>query len=304
MAEDKQSASKRNLLIATVVLALATVILGVLVIMKSQNVEVKEETISGLEVEKLQLENDLQAMLIQYDTVTVRNEQLSAEIMAQRDQIKEMLKEIEKHKDDAYIIAKLKKEAATLREIMKGYLVTIDSLNTLNKDLQRDNEYLAEELTEAKVKAKELESTKENLENIVATGSILQTLSIESVGVKVRNNGTQKETNRANKTEMIRTCARIGENRIAKKGRKTLYLRIISPDGVILQPEMAEDMRFDFEGVSGKYSVKRSFDYANKTTDVCVFFNVSEETELEGGNYIVEMYEGGNLIGKADFDLK
>ncbi len=287
-----------------IILGLATVILGILVITKSQSVEVKEEAISGLEVEKLQLENDLQDMLIQYDTVTVQNEQLTAEITAQQDQIREMLKEIDKHKDDAYIISKLKKEAATLREIMKGYLVTIDSLNTMNQDLIRDNEFLAEELIEAKTRTKELEDTKENLEGIVATGSILQTTDMSAVGLRMRNNGTQKEVNRANKTEIIRTCVKIGENRISQKGKKTVYLRIISQDGVVLQPERSDDMRFEFEGVSGKYSVKRTFDYNNEPLDLCVFFNIPEQQELTVGNYIVEMYEAGALIGKADFDLK
>ncbi|HKL40913.1 MAG TPA: hypothetical protein VJ894_09545 [Cryomorphaceae bacterium] len=301
---DSTDSKSKKLLIAVIILAISTVILGILVFTKSQTVQVKESTISGLEVEQLQLQNDLQDMLIQYDTVTVANAQLSAEITAQQEQIKEMLKEIEKHKDDAYIISKLKKEAATLRDIMKGYLVTIDSLNTMNQDLIRDNDYLAGELIEAKTKTKQLESTKENLENIVATGSILQTLDMTSVGLRMRNNGTQKETNRANKTEMIRTCAKIGENRITSAGRKTIYLRIISQDGVVIQPDMSEDQRFEFEGVSGKYSVKRSFDYANEPTDVCVFFNVPPETEIPEGNYIVEMYEGGALIGKTDFDLK
>jgi hypothetical protein len=301
---DSTDSNSKKLLIAVVILAITTVILGILVFTKSQNVEVKEQTISGLEVEQLQLRNDLQDMLIQYDTVTVENGQLSAEITAQQEQIKEMLKEIEKHKDDAYIISKLKKEAATLRDIMKGYLVTIDSLNTMNQDLIRDNDYLAGELIEAKTKTKQLESTKENLENIVATGSILQTFDMTSVGLRMRNNGTQKETNRANKTEIIRTCARIGENRIATAGRKTIYLRIISQDGVVMQPDASEDQSFEFDGVSGKYSVKRSFDYSNEATDVCVFYNVPEGAETLEGNYIVEMYEGGALIGKADFDLK
>ena len=303
MTENAEAKNKK-LLIAVIILAVATVVLGILVFTKSQTVEMKEGAISGLEVEKLQLQNDLQDMLIQYDTVTVANEQLSAEITAQQEQIREMLKEIEKHKDDAYIISKLKKEAATLRDIMKGYLVTIDSLNTMNQDLIRDNTYLAEELVEAKTKTKELESSKQDLENIVATGSILQTLDISAVGLRMRNNGTQKETNRANKTEMIRTCAKIGENRIATPGKKTVYLRIISQDGVVLQPEMSEDQRFDFNDVSGKYSVKRTFDYANESTDVCVFFNLPEDMEVAEGNYIVEMYEGGALIGKTDFDLK
>jgi peptidoglycan hydrolase CwlO-like protein len=303
MTDNTDSKSKR-LLIAVVILAITTVVLGILVFTKSQTVEVKEDAISGLRLEQLELQNDLQDMLIQYDTVTVANGQLSAEITAQQEQIKDMLKEIEKHKDDAYIISKLKKEAGTLRDIMKGYLVTIDSLNTMNKDLIRDNDYLAGELIDAKTKTKQLESSKENLESIVATGSILQSLEMTAVGLIMRNNGTQKETNRANKTEIIRTCAKIGENRIASAGRKTIYLRIISQDGVVLQPEMADDQSFDFDGVSGKYTVKRAFDYTNESVDVCVFFNVPAEFEMPEGNYIVEMYEGGALIGRADFDLK
>ncbi|MFT7346083.1 MAG: peptidoglycan hydrolase CwlO-like protein [Cryomorphaceae bacterium] len=303
MTDNTDSKSKR-LLIAVVILAITTVVLGILVFTKSQTVEVKEDAISGLRLEQLELQNDLQDMLIQYDTVTVANGQLSAEITAQQEQIKDMLKEIEKHKDDAYIISKLKKEAGTLRDIMKGYLVTIDSLNTMNQDLIRDNDYLAGELIDAKTKTKQLESSKENLESIVATGSILQSLEMTAVGLIMRNNGTQKETNRANKTEIIRTCAKIGENRIASAGRKTIYLRIISQDGVVLQPEMADDQSFDFDGVSGKYTVKRAFDYTNESVDVCVFFNVPAEFEMPEGNYIVEMYEGGALIGRADFDLK
>ncbi|MCH2214751.1 MAG: hypothetical protein MK086_06230 [Flavobacteriales bacterium] len=303
MSENSNSGSKK-LLIAVIALGLTTIILGILVIVQSQTVEEQTGSISGLEVEKLQLQTDLQDMLIQYDTVTVANEQLSAEITAQQEQIREMLKEIEKHKDDAYIISKLKKEATTLRDIMKGYLVTIDSLNTLNQDLIRDNEYLANELTDAKVKTQELESSKQNLESIVATGSILQTLEISAVGLRIRSNGTQKETNRANKTEIIRTCAKIGENRIAQSGKKEIYLRIISQNGIVLQSEANGNQQFNFNGVSGKYSVKRSFDYKNASTDVCVFFNIPEDLEVSEGNYIVEMYEGGALIGKTDFDLK
>ncbi|MBK6522221.1 MAG: hypothetical protein IPG08_07755, partial [Sphingobacteriaceae bacterium] len=43
--------------------------------------------------------------------------------------------EAKKHKGDAYFIAKLKKETETLRAIMQHYVVTIDSLNTLNQNL-------------------------------------------------------------------------------------------------------------------------------------------------------------------------
>lgn len=296
--------SPKTQIIIIVILAILSVVLGVLYFTSEKKVEEKTENISTLEFEKLQLKNDLQEMLIQYDTITVTNERLSAEIMGQQEQIKELLKQVEKHKDDAYIIAKLKKEAGTLRDIMKGYLHTIDSLNTLNIDLRRDNESLAQELSQSKSKTKELESSKKDLEKIVATGSVLQTQNLTSEGIRVRNNGNQTSVNRANRTELIKTCTHIAENRISPKGQKTIYLRIITPDGVVLPSSDGEDSQFNFEGVSGKYSVKRQIDYKNEEMDLCIFYTVDTERGLEPGKYIVEMYEMGALIGKTDFDLK
>lgn len=300
----KSEGSNKKQIIAIVILAVLSLVLGILYFTSEQKVVEKTESISSLEVEQLQLKSDLQEMLIQYDTITVSNDRMNAEIMGQQEQIKELLKQMEKHKDDAYIIHKLKKEAGTLRDIMKGYIHTIDSLNTLNIDLRKDNEFLSEELSETKTKAQQLESSKKDLEDIVATGSVLQATGMTSAGIRVRNNGNQTEVNRANRTELIKTCTEIGENRISPKGKKTVYLRIISPDGVVLPSNDGENSQFEFNGVSGKYSVKRQVDYNNEAMDLCIFYTVDTEAGLQSGKFIVEMYEMGTLIGKTDFDLK
>lgn len=302
MSDTQKDSNKKYFIIIGLLVILSAVLL---VMQFTKEAEVKEKTasIDNLELEQLQLENELQDMLIQYDTVNVKNERLNAEIIGQQEQIKEMLKQMDKHKDDAYIIHKLKKEASTLREIMKGYLVTIDSLNTMNLDLKADNQYLVEELSVAVTKAQELESTTKNLEDIVATGSVLQADGMTSIGLRVRNNGKQTEVTKANKVELIRTCTKIGENRITTKGKKNIYLRIISPDGIVMEGN-EDDNRFKFNGVSGKYSVKRVIDYSNEPMDLCIFYNVNTEEGIATGKYIVEMYEGGMLIGKSDFDLK
>jgi len=300
----KNEGSNKKQIVIIVLLAILSLVLGVLYFTSEKKVVEKTESISNLEMEQLQLKSDLQEMLIQYDTITVNNDRLNAEIMGQQEQIKELLKQMEKHKDDAYIIHKLRKEAGTLREIMKGYINTIDSLNTLNIDLRKDNQFLAEELSETKSKAKELESSKKDLEKIVATGSVLQATGMTSAGIRVRNNGNQTEVSRANRTELIKTCTEISENRISPKGKKTIFLRIISPDGVVLPSNDGENSQFEFNGVSGKYSVKRQIDYDNEAMDLCIFYTVDSEMGLQSGKFIVEMYEMGTLIGKTDFDLK
>jgi hypothetical protein len=300
MADNEKSEKKSRIII--LILALLSIVFAILYFTKTSEVIEKTETIDSLTMEQLQLKSDLQDMLIQYDTMTVQNEQLTAEMLGQQEQIKEMLKQIEKHKDDAYIISKLKKEASTLRDIMKGYLSTIDSLNTLNVDLKKDNQFLVQELSQTKAKAQELETSKKDLETIVATGSVLQANELSVLGLRVRNNGKQTEVNRADKTEMIRTCMKIAENRISPEGKKDIYLRIISPEGVVLDAGTGEDNRFEFNGVSGKYSIKRVIDYTRDEMDLCIFYTVNEP--LPTGKFLVEIYESGTLIGKTDLDLK
>ena len=301
-ASEKKSGNKSLYIFIIAALAILCAILGYKLLNSSQTVEDKTKTINNLDIEKLQLTNDLQEMLIQYDTLNITNEKMSAEVIAQQEQIKEMLKQIELHKDDTYIIGKLKKEALTLREIMKGYLVTIDSLNTLNKNLEQSNVKISKELGDVKTKASVLETENKDLQNVISVGSVLPATNFSALAIKMRNNGKQLETDRAAKTEVIKTCFTVGENRISQRGRKVFYLRIISPDGVVLTDIANTDSRFEFNGVSGKYTIKREIDYENKPQDVCIFYNIN--SELSTGKYIIEAYESGTLIAKGSIDLK
>lgn len=295
--------NKTKILVAIIVLlVLGAGVLGFLLLNQTQVVDEQSTDILQLENETLTLKSDLQEMLIQYDTVTVANERMQAEILAQEEQIKEMLKQIDKHKDDAWIIHKLKKEASTLREIMKGYLVTIDSLNTLNVGLRQDRDSLGQVLSSVTKAKDQLEEKTTDLEGIVAKGSVLPARDLVAEAIRIRGSGKQSSTNRANKAEMIKMCGTIGENKITKKGRKTLYLRIISPDARVLDDGSGDPKTFKFEGVSGIYSVKREIDYNNEQQEVCVYYTVNDE--LPTGQYIVELYESETKIGTATFDLR
>lgn len=298
------ASDKGNKILVFIIIALVILIgvLGYLVFDKTQVVDEQSTELLQLENDALSLKNDLQEMLIQYDTVTVANERMQAEIAAQRDNIKELLSQAEKHKDDAWIIHKLKKEASTLREIMKGYLVTIDSLNTLNIALRLDRDSLGKVLSTVTQKKDQLETKASDLEGIIAKGSILPMRELIAEAIRIRGSGKQSSTNRASRAEMIKLCGIIGENQIAEKGKKTLYLRIISPDAMVLEDGSGEPKTFKFDGVSGVYSVKREIEYDGTEQEICVFYTV--QNELPTGQYIVELYEGGSKIGTATFDLR
>lgn len=299
-----QSSDKKPVVLIFIIvfLALISLVLTYMLLTKSQQSDEQATEILQLENTTLTLKSDLQEMLIQYDTVTVANEKMQAEILAQREQIKDLLKQVDKHKDDAWIIHKLKKEAGTLREIMKGYLFTIDSLNTLNVHLRADRDSLNMALNQVTKQKDQLASKTTNLEGIIAKGSVLPVSDLLAEAIRVRSSGKQSTTNRADRAEMIKICGRLGENKIAEKGKKTLYLRIISPDARVLDDGTGSPATFKFDGVSGVYSVKREIDYQNEAQDVCIYYTVNGE--LPTGQYIAELYESETKIGTATFDLR
>ena len=108
-------------------------------------------------------------------------------------------------------------------------------------------------------------------------------------------------TDRAKKAEMVKCCFTLGQNSVTDAGDKTLYMRVISPDGKVLQATES-DNRFKFNGVEGEFSARREVNYQNQAVDVCIFWTGTDE--MRTGQYIVEIYESGALVSKTSFDLK
>lgn len=284
-----------------VVLLLVCGYLGYSLNQSQETVETKVEENEALEIDRRELELDLQKMRFSYDTLKTENSLLMAEMADQRMQIDDLL---DKVKNKNWSITKLKKEASTLREIMKGYIATIDSLNQLNMALMAENSEMKERVQNVESENKELIERQENMEGLIASGQILQTTAPSADAIKLRNNGKQRSVNRAKNAEMLKACFTIMENRIAKPGEKELYMRIVAPDGSTLpNPNGQKTLAFADVGEQG-YSVSRTIDYNNQRMDVCIFYTVPEGMELEGGDYKMFVYEGPNKIGTIDLSLR
>ena len=252
--------------------------------------------------DKLAVEAELTDMLAQYDTLTTENEGMNIEIEAQKEKIKELLEQAEKHKNDAYTIYKLRKEAATLREVMKDYLRTIDSLNTANIALAAEKEQVEQYLDKEKQQNKELTGKNESLSDKVRIGSRMRAVDFAALAQRVKSNGDHRETNRARKAQKIKVCFSLDKNEVAESGMKTIYIRIITPKGDVLADGQDKEHLFDYNGIRGLYSVKRTVKYDKEELDMCFYWDVKEE--LAVGKYIVEAYHDEAEIGHTDFTLQ
>lgn len=253
-------------------------------------------------IEKNQLLEDLTQMQARYDTVSTQSEEMKLKVQDQQYKIDSMLVLVKKYKGNAWTIGQLRKETESLRTIMKGYLYTIDSLNTLNIELKAENKAIQGKLNQEKQKTRTLEQKSENLNKIITKGSQLQALDMWAGTIKVRSNGTQLPTDRAKRAEKVKSCFTLSENSIAKTGKKNLFFRVISPEGQVITDELSLGKTFEYDGVSGLYSMIRDVDYQGKPMDVCIYWDIPNP--LNPGFYIVELYADQALIGRTSFDLK
>lgn len=246
-----------------------------------------EEENSLLEAQAQDVVTQLEEMKLQNDTMLVKYQQASA-----------MLEKLQKEKTYNYNeLNRYKRELATLKDVMKGYLRQIDSLNNINKHLQAQNISYKKEISTAQLRADVAEEKAEELNSKVRIGSVIRARGIALSPL----NAKSKEVTRVKNAERLRVDFELTANELAEPGQKTVYVRIVSPDGYLLSPDNV--ITFSFEGDALLASAERTVDYENNDVPVSIFYDYSRKG-LAAGTYKVQLYTEGRLIGENDIYLR
>ena len=288
--EQPQKKSAPIAMIFTTVILAAALIFLVVMYFDQKNKMVEIETV--LTQEKDSLANELRLMVHGYDTLKTDNDTLMANLQKEKDRIVQLLSV---NATNVQLLKKYRAEIGTMRDIMKGYIVQIDSLNTLNQQLIAENIGIKQQITEVQNSNVELTKVKEELTSKVSVASVIQAKDISAVSL----NKKRKETNRINNIDKLRICFTLRENPIAAAGEKEVFMRIIRPDALVITT--SPDNLFDFNGDKLVYSATRLVDYMNQDIEMCIFLdNTGDFIE---GTYSVELYLENNLIGRTTFAL-
>lgn len=304
MTQEESKSKKRGIVLWIIIaLLLGTNGFTIWLLMQEKNtVAEKVVEIKTVYVEKETLQNDLAELKKDFETLQTNDKALQADIELKKARIEELMEEAKKHKGDAYIIAKLKKETETLREIMKHYVYTIDSLNTLNQTLVAEKKTVLKQLGEEKQKQDVLKQEKEELKNTIAKGSILTCFNVSAKGVFFKKGGKKEvETTKARKATKIKVNFSLGENKIAKAGEKPVYIRIITPDGKEMAKSYDDSYKFTFNKSTGYFAGKESINYANVEISAATY--CEGQGEMVPGNYIIEITCDGAVIGNTNLKL-
>ena len=248
-------------------------------------------------VDKKEMENEYQMFADQYSELKtqINNDSIIEQLTQEQLKTERLLQELKNVKaSDAREIARLKKELATCRAVIRSYVLEIDSLNRLNQNLTAENTRMKGQYAEATRQIEGLNADKQSLSEKVAIAAQLDATGI-SMTLK---NKRGRATKRIKRCKTIQVNFNIAKNVTAASGNKTVYVRITTPAGTVLSGGGS----FQYENRSLPYSMRKTIEYTGNETPVTTYWTVNEF--LGEGTYNVSIFADGNMIGSRNFTFK
>ena len=267
----KNNATKIVLGILSAILLIAAIVLTVLLLdSRKQNEEMQEL----FAIEKEELESEYSTFATQYDELKIRitNDSLQAKLEQEKLRTQQLLEELKQTKaSDAAEITRLKKELKTVRAVMRGYVLQIDSLNRVNEQLAKENKRVKARYQEASKKINNLAEEKEALTQKVNLASQLDAIGINLKATK--NNGRSESKLKRAKKLVLNFL--IAKNITTETGEKTVYVRIMAPDGNALTK--SESDTFKYENRDINYSMKKYIEYTGEGPELSMEWDSEEQ---------------------------
>ena len=249
------------------------------------------------EMDKKEMENEYQQFARQYSEMKtqINNDSIVAQLTAEQERTQQLLEELRRTKsNDAREISRLKKELATVRAVLRSYVLEIDSLNRLNQALKDENNRMRGQYEEATRQIEGLNTEKASLSEKVAIAA-----QLDAIGINLTlKDKKSKTTEKLKKAKALQVSFSIAKNVTAPSGMKTVYVRITSPTGAVL----GGGGTFSYENRNLECSMKKTIEYTGNETPMTLYWNITQS--MVEGTYKVSIFADGNMIGSKNFSLK
>ena len=289
---------KKALIAAVVVVILAMAGIMVYLLLNNRNLEQeKMEMLELAELDKQEMENDYERLTLQYTEMmnSINNDSIIAQLTQEQMRTQKLLEELKRtHASDAAEITRLKKELATVRAVLRSYVLQIDSLNRLNQDLMTENDRVRTALEQSNQQNQTLTSEKASLSEKVAIAAQLDATNIALTPLSKKGK-TEKYMKHA---KTLAVSFAITKNVTASNGVRTVYVRVTTPEGEVLNGGGT----FEYSGKQLAWSMKKDVEYTGEETALTLYWTVNEY--LGGGTYNVSIFCDGQAIGSKSFTFE
>lgn len=280
--------------------ALAAIVVAALLFVIFRQKHDMAEMVEQMAWEKEELQNEYEDLAIQFDGyqgLDIRNDSLQDLLSKEQQRVQDLLEELRITKvTNARRIAELKKELATVRAVMAGYVAQIDSLNRTNQRLTVENREYRAQAQQATATARQLQQEKSALSEVVNRASMLEVVDF-SVLTLNKNDRKTKIFSAIRKLQITYTIAK---NVTAQPGVKQVYVRLVRPDGELLLSDSTAV--FNYEGEKVGYSMVHEIEFSGEACTDTQYW--SQEDKYEEGIYNADFFIDGNLVGSFPFRVK
>ena len=257
----------------------------------------KNSLVEELNFEKMELAAQLDSLQADYEGLSSEYDTINAQLDSSREEVAQLIERVKKTEaTNRAKIRQYEKELGTLRSIMRGYIVQIDSLNTLNHKLTGEAATARREAAEHRRKSEELTAEVETLSGKVATGSVIKARALNVIAY----NSNSKSIDRASKVVKLLCNLTLIENDLAPKGPVRVYVRVTAPDGTLLRDGNGDS--FELDGKLLEATASREVDYNGNELEVGIYVN--NISSFMPGIYTVKAYTVQSALGSTELLLR
>ncbi|MHA6247708.1 hypothetical protein ACXYMU_07220 [Pontibacter sp. CAU 1760] len=311
-ANTPEKRSNKKLLIGGLLVVLIS-INGILIYMNYQKKEKTEEQAEIIRVKNTELEDqikvyealkaDFERQSQELQAMGLENDSLDSQLAA----ISADLNELKGFRKSSYSLSdqrRFRDRASAFEQQLKQKDQEIAQLKADNEVLFTENTTLKNTQNQLADSLTTFKSTNQNLNEKVKLASRLEAQNLNVNIVNQRGKEKEDDDNefRAKRVEKIRVEFKLAKNDVAEKEPKTVYMRLIEPDGAAVYNLATGSGNFQIDGENMYYTAKRDFVFDNSGQQLSFTYN--KNAAYKKGQHIVELYADGFMIGKTTFLLK
>lgn len=305
-AAPKAAKSYKNAIIGVLAVALVAVS-GYLIYAKSnstQTIQLKETQIAKVTEEKSDIQASFDASLSRLDSMSTVNTGLENQLTEKNNEIAKVKSEIRsilnKKNATASELSRAKTLIASLNDKISSLENDIAQLKQENQLLANDNVVLKQEKETLTQNLTATTEVKENLEKKVDIASTLNASNIVITPINVKKSGKEKVSTTAKRVDKFLVSFDV-DNRIIQPGSTDVFVVVLGPDGKAINTGSETFTTRDDGTMAFTAKVPVDLETAKKKN---VEFAFVPGTDFKQGNYTVQIYQNGFLIGQGTRELK
>lgn len=298
-------------------LALVTLIAFCLAYMLFESKETmanQEEVINAKVMELANTRIKLDSITFQLDQQIAEVEHLGGDISElQRTKASLERDKVELTKNYSMEIAAIKD---SFNEKIKGYETILRSkeaelvklreenaqLSSENSSLKSEKMGLSRSVDEIRARSAEVASQNRVLKEKVTKAAALRVESLKVIGVTYNGKEFEDDRYKARRLEKIKLSVQLVKNELTEKGKKTVFIRILDPDGSTLFDSDMGSGTISMNGQDIGFTIRREINFDNENLHYDFIYH--RGIPYRPGTYSIEMYAEGFKIGTGGFEVK